>query len=84
MSLKKTVVFKGITVTDAHITAVMPAIAMGNAQMTFGVQYRSSPGAEVFQSEMREAPYDIEGGNPLEQAYAYLRTLSQFTGATDC
>ncbi|MBV7489855.1 hypothetical protein [Pseudomonas sp. PDM30] len=84
MSIKKTIEFKGITVVDAHITAVMPAIAMGNRMMTFGVQYRSSPEAEVFQSEIKEAPYDIDGGNPLEQAYAHLKTLPGFIGAVDC
>lgn len=30
MSIKKTIEFKGTTVINAHITAVMPAIAMGN------------------------------------------------------
>lgn len=84
MSIKTTIIFKGITVVDALITAVMPSIAMGNKMMTYGVQYRSTAEAEVFLSEIKEAPYDMDGGNPLEQAYAHLRTLPGFVDAVDC
>lgn len=84
MAIEKTIEFKGITVVDAHITAVMPAISIGNRTMTFGVQYRSSAGAEVFQSEIMESPYSLDGGNPVEQAYEHLKSLPAFDGAIDC
>lgn len=28
--------------------------------------------------------YDINGANPIAQAYAHLKTLPEFFGATDC
>jgi len=30
------------------------------------------------------SPYDINGNNPIAQAYMYLKTLPEFAGATDC
>lgn len=84
MSVMKTIVFKGLTVVDAHITVVMPALSMGNHSMTFGLQYRGVAGGEVFLNEMRDAPYALDGGNPVEQAYSYLKTLPEFEGCTDC
>jgi hypothetical protein len=31
-----------------------------------------------------EAAYDINGANPLAQAYAYVKALPEFASATDC
>jgi hypothetical protein len=31
-----------------------------------------------------ECAYDIQGPNPIAQAYAHLKTLSEFEGAVDC
>jgi hypothetical protein len=28
--------------------------------------------------------YDIDGENPVRQAYLHLKTLPEFAGATDC
>jgi hypothetical protein len=28
--------------------------------------------------------YDIDGDNPIAQAYLHLKTLPEFAGATDC
>lgn len=30
------------------------------------------------------AVYDLNGENPIRQAYLYLKTLPEFAGATDC
>ena len=37
-----------------------------------------------FQSKAYACEYDIEGSNPIAQAYEYLKTLPEFAGATDC
>ena len=29
-------------------------------------------------------PYDIEGENPIAQAYTHMKTLPEFAGAVDC
>jgi hypothetical protein len=33
---------------------------------------------------MHGCPYDIEGDNPIKQAYEHLKTLPEFEGAIDC
>lgn len=37
-----------------------------------------------FQSKAYACAYDIDGNNPIAQAYAHLKTLPEFAGATDC
>lgn len=46
--------------------------------------YAKNDGVPFFQERKYECNYDIDGNNPIAQAYAFLKTQSEFDGATDC
>ena len=37
-----------------------------------------------FNTKTYSCAYDINGENPIKQAYLYLKTLPEFASATDC
>lgn len=37
-----------------------------------------------FSDNQHQCDYDLDGKNPIKQAYDYLKTLPEFAGATDC
>lgn len=84
MALTMDLQFKGIAVPSAYITVVMPVIGIDKETMSFGVNYCASQAEEAFHSYQVGSPYDLEGPNPLEQAYMYLKGLSEFEASTDC
>jgi hypothetical protein len=53
--------------------------------LNFMVLSYVSPSNNVsFQVDTYNCDYDLEGDNPIKQAYEYLKTLPEFSGATDC
>lgn len=46
--------------------------------------YKDTSGLPQFADVSYSCPYDLENKNPLEQAYEYLKTLSEFENAVDC
>lgn len=53
--------------------------------MSFLVRsYKQPYGFPCFFEKHMTAAYDIEGGNPIAQAYSHLKTLPEFAGAIDC
>lgn len=84
MAIKIDVNFKGILVEGAYVTVMQPAVSTDKSEITFGAWHRSAIGQEAFLVVFHAAPYDLEGDNPFEQAYAYLKTLLEFEGAEDC
>ena len=46
--------------------------------------YKDSQSKLAFDNLIFVTDYDIEGDNPIAQAYAHLKTLPEFAGATDC
>ncbi|MNK92404.1 hypothetical protein D3C87_1125280 [compost metagenome] len=84
MAISITVNFKGIVVNNAYVRVVMPTISPGNTRFEFVAHVMVSPETDSFKATAYEAPYDLEGANPVEQAYAYLKTLPEFEGYTDC
>lgn len=54
-------------------------------RMTFQVRsYKDNSGLPHFADASFNCAYDIAGSNPIAQAYAHLKTLPEFDGATDC
>lgn len=83
MALRKSVVFKGISVQNAYITVVTPTIHSGNKHMSFSIQYAVDEGRPVFLADSGDCPYELEAANPVEQAYLHLKTLPEFEGCID-
>lgn len=84
MAITNTEVFKGITVDNAIIRIETVTLLPGKETMEIVVQFRASDEAPTFKGECFIAPYDILGGNPFSQGYEYLKSLPEFSSATDC
>lgn len=84
MALKVDIDFKGIQVSAAHITVDSPSISSDKEFLRFIASYRGSEGDLIFDQRTFEGPYDLDGSNPFEQAYDYLKNLPEFADATDC
>ena len=82
MAISKTVDFKGIAVPGAYIRVWR--VECEKSSMTFGVSFHVEKGAEMFDRTTVSAPYDVNGQNPIAQAYAHLKTLPEFSDAVDC
>ncbi|EOI1119969.1 hypothetical protein ACMGB6_001026 [Klebsiella oxytoca] len=83
MPIKFNTTFKGITVEDAIATVAGIQLNSGHDTITFEVEYASSGEEDAFNSEIFSCEYDAAGGNIIEQAYAYLKTISPFKEYSD-
>jgi hypothetical protein len=82
MALQKTVTFKGINILNCYIK--IWRIEGGKDFISFNVSYSSNSTEEAFNGETYSCAYNINGSNPIAQAYEHLKTLPEFAGATDC
>lgn len=85
MALKKTVITpQGFDAVDAYhrVEGVrMPS----KTEILFQVRsYKDNSGVPHFNDAAHVCQYDMNGSNPLTQAYAHLKTLPEFSDATDC
>ena len=55
-----------------------------NQSMTFRVRTYKDVSFPAFADNGYSFSYDITGENPIKQAYEYLKTLPEFSNATDC
>jgi hypothetical protein len=82
MALQKTVTFKGITLNSAYLK--IQSFSGSKELLKFDLTTHSKSGEQVLAVSSFEISYDINGSNPLVQAYTHLKTLPEFAGATDC
>lgn len=83
MALKHTVMFKGIELKDAYLKIESFTGNTNSLQVTLHVK-ASATGEAIDGHLIQNVPYDIDGENPIRQAYIHLKTLPQFSGAADC
>ncbi|WP_341541028.1 hypothetical protein [Klebsiella michiganensis] len=83
MSLIVDTVFKGISVKSAKVTVGDIYIADGHEALSITANWSAPGSSEFFKQTTYNCPYDINGTDPLTQAYAYLKTLEEFSGATE-
>jgi len=83
MALQKTVTTAhGIEVNNAYHRVENLSLPE-KTRMTFVVRSKVDPKKPAFSSKEFSFAYDIDGQNPIKQAYEYLKTLPEFAGATD-
>jgi hypothetical protein len=46
--------------------------------------YRQNDGSPFFAESQHSCTYNIEGSNPIAQAYEYLKKLPEFSASVDC
>lgn len=85
MALTKTTKTEwGIEVKDAY-SKVENVILTAKDKITFHVRsYVSNDGVPFFTEKVFGCDYDINGENPIKQAYLHLKTLTEFSDAVDC
>jgi hypothetical protein len=85
MALQKTAQTSfGINVVDAY-HRVEGLRILGKDLLAFQVRsYKDNSGLPHFADQTMGCVYDIEGANPIKQAYLYVKSLDEFAGATDC
>lgn len=52
--------------------------------MTAVVEYRDGANGAMLENKNIAFPLDLNGFNPIKQAYEYLKTLPEFATAIDC
>jgi hypothetical protein len=76
--------FNGVVIPDAYISVFR---YQGNKEWMktdFGVYLTQEPGSTQIHSFGETVPLDLEGGNPVAQAYEWLKTQPGFESAVDC
>lgn len=73
----------GIEILDAYVQ-VVSTLVRKNQTATACYFTFADTGKLPFDSKEVTYPYDLEGPNPIKQAYLYLKTLPEFADAVDC
>lgn len=84
MALSKTVsTIYGFDVVNAYHR--VEAISINSKdEIKFHVRSYTTPDKPFFAEQILNAPYIMDGQNPIKQAYIHLKNLPEFSGATDC
>jgi len=83
MALKKTINTKhGIDVNDAY-HRVESVQLREKTQLMFAVRSYADPSKQAIDEKIVSCAYNLNGDNPIKQAYEHLKTLPEFAGAAD-
>lgn len=80
---KTTVTVHGFEAVDAY-HRIESLTHTGKHQINFTLRSYKTTEYPFFKEEWYSCDYDINGENPLKQAYAYLKTLPEYADAIDC
>jgi len=84
MAIEKTVTTSyGIEVQDAYHRVEGLSI-IGKDQIHFRVRSSVDGVLPHFSDVEYQCAYELDGQNPIKQAYKHLKTLSEFTNSMDC
>lgn len=85
MAIQKTVTTQhGLVANNAYHKVENVAI-QNKDQMSFNVKVFVSKEQNLpFEMLAFSCVYDIQGDNPIHQAYKYVKTLPEFSDAVDC
>lgn len=73
----------GIEVPDAYFRVKYVRL-QSKTEMQFSVYGYADPDKQFIVESLESCAYDLDGDNPIKQAYEYLKTLPEFEGAIDC
>jgi len=84
MALKLTVnTESGFTAQDAY-HRINSVFLMDKETMSFNLTSYKTPDLPAFKTAGYECAYNLNGANPIAQAYYHLKTLPEFADAIDC
>jgi hypothetical protein len=82
MALLKSISFKGVLLNDAYHRVWR--VDCEKTKMSFGLSIHATAADEALTGATYSCAYDLNGANPIAQAYAHLKTLDEFAGALNC
>jgi hypothetical protein len=85
MALKMNMVSpQGFDVQDAYLRVESVQLAKKDALQFVLRMYKNSQEKLAFDGQQFSCEYVLNGNNPLNQAYNYIKTLPEFSTSTDC
>lgn len=81
MALAKRTEYKSVTIESGYFR--VSSVTTKKNTMTFGLGLHASAVSEMISHETYSCAYDIDGENPIKQAYEHLKTLPEFAGSED-
>ena len=81
MALAKNTEYKSVTIESAYFR--VSSVTAQKDTMTFGLGLHATETSEMISHETYSCAYDIDGENPIKQAYEHLKTLPEFSDAED-
>lgn len=81
MALSKTTSFKGISIPNAYHRVW--GVEVTKASIKFGVGVHVTADDPILDNSHHTCDYDLNGDNPIKQAYEHLKTLPEFSDAED-
>ena len=84
MALKKTVTTQHGFDAVAAYHRVEGVSLQGKSAMSFLVKSYREPNGVAFGEQAFECQYDLNGENPIKQAYGHVKSTDAFSGAVDC
>jgi hypothetical protein len=84
MALTKDITTRqGIEIKNAYFRVVSVRIN-SKSGMEYVVAFSKDARSPAVDSTAHDCVYQLDGDNPIAQAYEHLKTLPEFAGATDC
>jgi hypothetical protein len=71
-------------ITTEPLYIKVSTITGNKLNLTATVTFTSQTTGAVVATKSYQFLLDLNGGNPIKQAYEHLKTLSEFADATDC
>ena len=87
MALQKNITLKTNFGTDAEFTNAYVRVDSVKVEKNFAqalVQTHKEKDGQVLEQKGYSFEYNLNGLNPIAQTYLHLKSLSEFSGATDC
>jgi hypothetical protein len=81
MALQKTLTYKGLTIPNAYCKVWR--IEGDKTEISFGLGVYAAQNGERIYSETHTFDYNLNGDNPIKQAYLYLKNTPEFSGSSD-
>ena len=82
MALQTDYTHNGIAVQNCYCRVL--SVQGGKAALTAEVSFHASSEHQAFYSKAIGFVPDMDGDNFIKQAYQFLKTLPEFSDATDC
>jgi len=87
MALQKNITLKTNFGTDAEFINAYVRVDSVKVEKNFAqalVQTHKEKDGQVLEQKGYSFEYNLNGLNPIAQTYVHLKSLSEFSGATDC